>query len=76
MGNTCFKAIRELSGSAKHRFQKNPDNIKYLDRWEKTFGFEGDLNIGKPPNPRAGNQEAGATMYVYRPWTAEDEKSN
>ena len=32
MGNTCFKAIRELSGSAKIMFQKkNPDNIKYLN---------------------------------------------
>ena len=26
-----FKANRELSGSAKIMFQKNPDNIKYLD---------------------------------------------
>ena len=27
--------------------QRNPDSIKYLDRWEKKFGFEGDLNIVK-----------------------------
>jgi len=53
-------------------FHKNPDNIKYLYRWEKKFGFEGDLNIVKLPNPRVGEQGAGTTMYVYRPWTAED----
>ena len=58
MGNTCFKANRELSGSAKIMFQKNPDNINYLDRWEKKFGFEGDLNIVTLPNPREGEDKS------------------
>ena len=30
------------------------------------------MNIVKWPNPRAGEQGAGTTTYVYRPWTAED----
>ena len=37
MGNTCFKANRELSGNVKYIFQQSPDNIKYLDRWEKSL---------------------------------------
>jgi len=47
MGNNGerFKATRELSRSAEYMFQQNPDNIKYLDRWEKKFGFEGNLNV-------------------------------
>ena len=57
-GDTCLKVNRELSGSAKIMFQKIPDYIKYLDRWEKKFGFEGDLNIVTLPNLREGEDKS------------------
>ena len=35
----------DLGRNVKYMFQRDPDNIKYLDRWEKKFGFEGNLSV-------------------------------
>ena len=45
MGKTCFNANRDLSRNVKYMFQRDPDNIKYLDRWEEKFCFEGNLSV-------------------------------
>ncbi|KAG9281339.1 hypothetical protein AMEX_G4138 [Astyanax mexicanus] len=46
MGNCCCKdKTLQLTGDVKYMFMRGNDNVKFMKKWEKKFGFKGKLGV-------------------------------
>ncbi|KAM7423705.1 hypothetical protein PAMA_000189 [Pampus argenteus] len=45
MGNCQSRKIERYSGDAKRMETLNPDNVKYLKRWQEKYDFVGRLDV-------------------------------